>query len=90
MDPGDQPQMHAMAEVTREMYQQLGLRVRTDATDWGTLLSRRSVMKPVSEGGWSSFNTRLTGLGGADPTSAQLRGNGLKAWFRLADRARAG
>jgi peptide/nickel transport system substrate-binding protein len=81
MDPADQPQMHAMAEVTRGVYESLGLKVRSESTDWGTLLSRRAVTKPISEGGWSSFNTRQTGLGAADPTSAQLRGNGLKAWF---------
>ena len=81
MDPADQPQMHAMAEVTRGVYEQLGLKVRVESTDWGTLLSRRAVMKSVGDGGWSSFNTRQTGLGAADPTNAQLRGNGLKAWF---------
>ncbi len=81
MDPADQPQMHAMAEVTRGIYEAVGLKVRSESTDWGTLLSRRAVTKPVSEGGWSSFNTRQTGVGAADPTSAQLRGNGLKAWF---------
>jgi peptide/nickel transport system substrate-binding protein len=81
MDPADQPQMHAMAEVTFGLYQQLGIKARIEATDWGTLLSRRAVTKPVAEGGWSSFNTRQTGLGALDPTSSQLRGNGLKAWF---------
>jgi peptide/nickel transport system substrate-binding protein len=81
MDPADQPQMHAMAEVTFGLYQQLGIKARIEATDWGTLLSRRAVTKPISEGGWSSFNTRQTGLGAADPSSGQLRGNGLRAWF---------
>lgn len=81
MDPTDQPQMHAMAEVTRSVYEQIGIKVRVDATDWATLLTRRAVTKPISEGGWSSFNTRQTGLGAADPSSVQLRGNGLKAWF---------
>ncbi|WP_158742882.1 ABC transporter substrate-binding protein [Acidisphaera sp. L21] len=81
MDPADQPQMHAMAEVTLGIYQQLGIKSRIEATDWGTLLSRRAVTKPITDGGWSSFNTRQTGLGAADPTNAQLRGNGLKAWF---------
>jgi peptide/nickel transport system substrate-binding protein len=51
------------------------------AVDWGTLLTRRAVTKPPAEGGWNAFNTRLTGLAAANPTSAQLRGNGQKAWF---------
>lgn len=81
MDPADQPQMHAMAEVTREIYEKIGINVRIDATDWGSLLSRRANTKPIAEGGWSSFNTRQTGLSAADPTNPQLSGNGLKAWF---------
>ena len=81
MDPADQPQMHAMAAVTQGVFETLGIAVKVDTVDWGTLLSRRAVTKPIAEGGWSSFNTRLTGLGAADPTSAQLRGNGLRAWF---------
>lgn len=81
MSPSDQPQMHAMAEVTFAVFKQLGLNVEMVAMDWGTLLSRRASRKPPSEGGWNAFNTRLTGLGAADPASAQLRGNGIKAWF---------
>ena len=85
MSPSDQPQMHAMAALCHSIFQKLGINVTLATTDWGTLLTRRSVQKPVSEGGWSAFNTRITGLGGADPTSVQLRGNGLKAWFGWPD-----
>lgn len=85
MSPSDQPQMHAMAALCHSIFQKLGISVTLATTDWGTLLTRRSVQKPVSEGGWSAFNTRITGLGGADPTSIQLRGNGLKAWFGWPD-----
>ncbi len=81
MEPSDQPQMHAMAQVCASMFRSIGLNVVEDAVDWGTLLTRRSVTKPPGEGGWSCFNTRLTGLGAANPSSGQLRGNGLKAWF---------
>ena len=81
MSPSDQPQMHAMAAVTDSIFKQLGLNVQLGAVDWGTLLTRRSVTKPASEGGWNAFNTRINGLGGANPTSVQLRGNGAKAWF---------
>ena len=73
MDPADQPQMHAMAEVTFGLFQQLGIKARIEATDWGTLLSRRAVTKPISEGGWSSFNTQLAGLGALLAVSARSR-----------------
>lgn len=81
MDPADQPQMHAMAEVTAATFQRIGLRAELVAMDWGSVLTRRSVTRPPGEGGWNVFNTRQTGLGAADPASPQLRGNGRRAWF---------
>jgi len=85
MSPSDQPQMHAMAAVTDSIFKKLGMNVQLVAVDWGTLLSRRAVTKPASEGGWNAFNTRIAGLGGSNPTSVQLRGNGPKAWFGWPD-----
>jgi len=85
MSPSDQPQMHAMAAICDSMFKKLGINVQLTSTDWGTLLTRRSVTKPASEGGWNAFNTRIAGLGGADPTSVQLRANGAKAWFGWPD-----
>jgi len=85
MSPSDQPQMHAMAALCDSMFKKLGINVTLTSTDWGTLLTRRSVTKPASEGGWNAFNTRITGLGGADPTSVQLRANGARAWFGWPD-----
>jgi peptide/nickel transport system substrate-binding protein len=81
MSPSDQPQMHAMAEVTASVLQDIGVAVELVAMDWGTLLTRRSSRKPIAEGGWSAFNTRLSGLGAANPGNGQLRGNGLKGWY---------
>jgi peptide/nickel transport system substrate-binding protein len=79
MAPTDQPQMHAMAEVTGSLFRQLGLNVQEVAMDWGTLLTRRTVSKPLGQGGWSAYNSRLSGLGAANPGSTALRSNGLKA-----------
>jgi peptide/nickel transport system substrate-binding protein len=81
MSPSDQPQMHAMAAVTESIFKKVGINVQVVEVDWGTLLTRRAVTKPSNEGGWNAFNTRIAGLGGANPSSAQLRGNGAKAWF---------
>ncbi|MXP64954.1 ABC transporter substrate-binding protein [Roseomonas sp. M0104] len=81
LDPGDQPQMHAMAEVTSSTFRKIGLKTELVAMDWGSVLTRRAVKKPVAEGGWNVFNTRQAGLGAADPASVQLKGNGDRAWF---------
>ena len=85
MSPSDQSQMFAMAALCESLFKKLGLNVQLATTDWGTLLTRRSVTKPASEGGWNAFNTRITGTGGTDPTSVQLRANGPKAWFGWPD-----
>lgn len=81
MSPSDQPPMYAMAEMTRAMMTAIGINVQVSTLDWGTLLARRANTKPPKDGGWNVFNTRISGLGGANPTSPQLRGNGMKAWF---------
>jgi peptide/nickel transport system substrate-binding protein len=85
MSPSDQPQMFAMAALCESLFKKLGINVALATTDWGTLLTRRSVTKPASDGGWNAFNTRITGSGGTDPTSVQLRANGPKAWFGWPD-----
>ncbi|MDR3537474.1 MAG: ABC transporter substrate-binding protein [Acetobacteraceae bacterium] len=81
MSPSDQPQMHAMAEVTASVLQDIGVAVDLVAVDWGTLLTRRTSKKPPGEGGWSCFNTRQPGLAAANPANGQLRGNGARAWY---------
>jgi peptide/nickel transport system substrate-binding protein len=70
-----------MAQVTYSLFKQIGLNVELLSMDWGSLLTRRASTKPPADGGWNCFNTRLSGLGAANPASAELRGNGLQAWF---------
>jgi peptide/nickel transport system substrate-binding protein len=85
MDPTDQVQQHAMAQVTASLFTKLGLNVEVMAMDWGSLLSRRASTKPPAEGGWNCLNTRLSGLDMSNPASIGLRGNGLKGWFGWPD-----
>ena len=63
MSPSDQPQMHAMAEVSASLFRQIGLNVETVAMDWGTLLSRRASKKPpaATRTASSHFVTELAG-----------------------------
>jgi peptide/nickel transport system substrate-binding protein len=78
----DQPIVHSQGLVTTELLGSLGLNVELQASDWGTLLQRRAIRKPVEEGGWSMFHTWWGGTDLTDPAvNAAIRGNGEAGWY---------
>ena len=80
--PSDQPAINQIAQVTRELFQKLGLTVDYQVMDWGSVLTRRANQNPPSQGGWNAFNTLWGGLTVSNPGSSYpLRGNGRKGWF---------
>ena len=80
--PTDFPNLKALSDVGADMLKRLGFNVDYQATDWGTLLSRRAKMDPVAAGGWSLFFTFSAGTDMATPAAyLMLRGTGRKAWF---------
>jgi peptide/nickel transport system substrate-binding protein len=80
--PGDQPAIGQIAQVTRELFQNLGLNVDFQVMDWGSVLTRRANQNPPDQGGWNAFNTLWGGLTVSNPGSSYpLRGNGRKGWF---------
>lgn len=83
MSPTDQAALQQEAQVTRSLFQQLGLNVEYQAMDWATLVSRRAKQDPPDKGGWNSFCTLWGGLAVSNPGSSYpLRGNGRKTgWF---------
>jgi peptide/nickel transport system substrate-binding protein len=82
MSPSDQPQLQQMAQVTRSLYESVGIKTNYASMDWGTLVSRRAKHEPVDQGGWNSFNTTWGGLSVSNPGSDfPLRGNGSGGWF---------
>ena len=82
LDPTDYPTTHAMVLVMADALQRCGMNVDVAASDWGTVVQRRSSRKPTSEGGWNIFVTNLNGTNNLDPASQLgLRGNGTQAWF---------
>ena len=77
--PSDQPTIMQLSHVTRELFQNLGLKVDYQVMDWGSLVTRRTNQGPVDKGGWNAFNTNWGGLTVSNPGSAfPLRGNGRK------------
>ncbi|MBO1076883.1 ABC transporter substrate-binding protein [Roseomonas marmotae] len=82
MSPSDYPIQAAFAQVTADLFKQLGLNVEYASMDWGTLVQRRTSKSPPDKGGWSAFPTTYEGLTVADPSShVPLRGNGEQGWF---------
>jgi peptide/nickel transport system substrate-binding protein len=77
--PSDQPAIFQVAQVTRELFIKIGLKVDFQVIDWGSLVTRRTNQGPADKGGWSAFNTSWGGLTVSNPGSSfPLRSNGLK------------
>ena len=82
MTATDQPIVQAQALVTQELLRKIGLNAELAASDWGTLITRRSSKEPVEKGGWSIFHTWFVGPDITSPAlNSPLRGAGEKSWF---------
>jgi peptide/nickel transport system substrate-binding protein len=82
MAPTDFPVVNAIAQVTRGVYEAIGLNVEYVTADWGTVITRRNSREPVDKGGWSTFCTYGDGLSFSNPAQhTALWGGGPKAWF---------
>ncbi len=80
--PSDFPVVNAIAQVTRAVYDSIGLNVEYVTADWGTVVTRRNSREPVDKGGWSTFTTYGDGLSYSNPGShTTLFGNGVNGWF---------
>ncbi len=78
----DQAALNALDEVADDMLKRSGINIEYQATDWGSVVQRRSLQKPPAEGGWNMFITGFAGLDLSTPAGdLPLRGNGKGAWF---------
>jgi peptide/nickel transport system substrate-binding protein len=79
----DYAQFKAIGEVAADAMAKIGINVDFVATDWGTMLQRRSNKGPLDQGGWSCFNTGWEGADHMDPSNhyaARGNGNDPSAW----------
>ena len=85
----DYVHMRQMGEVFADLMRRVGMNVDLAATDWGTLLQRRTNRGTVEQGGWSGFITSWTGSDWLNPaTHISLRGTGEKGYPGWATDAR--
>ena len=86
MAPSDQAVLMAECAVALDLLQKLGMEVRYEVMDWGTLVQRRAKKEPPDQGGWNMFITGWNGIDMTTPVTNQtLRSNGAKAWFGWPD-----
>ena len=82
----DFPVLKAMSDVVADTLKRCGMNVDYVATDWGTVVTRRTSREPVGKGGWSAFCTAWAGADQINPAGhVSLRANGDRAWFGWPD-----
>jgi peptide/nickel transport system substrate-binding protein len=81
LNPTDIAAPSAMSQVTNDLFRRLEINVEFAASDWGTVVQRRTSKEPVERGGWSALCTAFNGYDFLDPSGhLPLRGNGGGAW----------
>mgnify|MGYP001187646792 CR=1 FL=1 len=82
LQPTDTPSVNTQPVVIGEALRAAGFNVNMQAMDWQTVVTRRAVQSPPSEGGWNIFATNNTMIEALDPLRAfGVVANGPKAWF---------
>ncbi len=80
--PGDAPALNKLPVVYGQLLKQVGFNVDVQATDWATLVTRRTKKELPENGGWSAFITFWGGIDASSPiTHSALTGNGDQGFF---------
>src|ERR1700751_3372528 len=87
MAPGDVTTLKAQPIVVAEALRKAGFKVDLQATDWQTVVSRRTNQKPASEGGWNMFFTSWVAADVMNPiVNFSIGGRGKNGgWFGWSD-----
>ena len=83
MAPGDVVSLKAQPIVAAQLLREAGFKVDVQATDWGTVINRRTNKKPVKEGGWNMFFTNWVAADIINPVvNVSIGGRGENGgWF---------
>ena len=90
MAPGDVVTLKAQPIIAAQLLRTAGFKVDLQATDWGTVVSRRASQKPTKEGGWNMFFTNWAGADSINPiVNFAIGGKGKNGgWFGWAEDAK--
>jgi peptide/nickel transport system substrate-binding protein len=88
--PGDVVTLKAQPIVAAQLLREAGFKVDVQATDWGTVISRRTSQRPIKEGGWNMFFTNWAGADVVNPVAnLSISGKGKNGgWFGWAEDAK--
>jgi peptide/nickel transport system substrate-binding protein len=90
MAPGDVVTLKAQPVVAAQLLREAGFKVDLQATDWQTVVSRRTSQKSPKEGGWNIFFTNWAGADLMNPiVNFAIGGKGKNGgWFGWAEDAK--
>ena len=72
----------SQGDVTADLLKRIGMNVRYEALDWGTVGQRRASKEPPEKGGWHIFHTWHAGADCVNPAPyTALDASGPTAWF---------
>jgi len=87
--PGDVVTLKAQPIVAAQLLREAGFKVDVQATDWQTVVSRRTNQKSPKEGGWNLFFTNWAGADLMNPiVNFAIGGKGKSGWFGWAEDAK--
>jgi len=82
ISPTDLTTVGPFGDVTYDLLKKIGMNVELVATDWGSVVQRRTSKEPVEKGGWSVMHTwRPSTIGYTPMEHSQIRGFGASSWF---------
>jgi peptide/nickel transport system substrate-binding protein len=80
----DFPAINALCEVSADMFRKAGMNLDYQATDWGTVTSRRNNQGPPDKGGWNAHCTYTAGYDllnpGSNPSLNAIGKAGFVGW----------
>jgi peptide/nickel transport system substrate-binding protein len=90
MAPGDVVTLKAQPIVAAQLLREAGFKVDVQATDWQTVVSRRTSQKSPKEGGWNMFFTNWAAADLMNPiVNFSIGGKGKNGgWFGWAEDAK--
>jgi peptide/nickel transport system substrate-binding protein len=90
MAPGDVVTLKAQPIVAAQLLREAGFKVDLQATDWGTVIARRTSQKPIKEGGWNMFFTNWVAADVINPVvNVSIGGRGKNGgWFGWSEDAK--
>src|SRR6202171_5494806 len=90
MAPGDVVTLKAQPIIASQLLRDAGFKVDVQATDWQTVVTRRTSQKPPKEGGWNMFFTNWAGADVVNPVANICVGGRGKngGWFGWAEDAK--